>query len=1346
MSRHTSIRIAHRLPAILKCRRLLTLALGAMLPAASPAAGSEPRASIAIFKDDLPAPGAASSPDTLAAALQRAGFDTAFLNSERLADAQQLNYRRFDVLVLPYGPSFPVNAANNFRKFLREGGKFFSTGGYAFDDLLERTSGQWRPYQPPTPPSLDGAAWFYDIPVAELRGRGKLAFRGFLKTEAVAGAGFAHFSVYQYAADGSLPAWRDICQARGSGDWKEYQYTFDVHPQAARISLRAGLFRCRGTAWFDDVRLADEAGNVLLNAGFEQPSAPDRPEPRNWWRSHTRLCQWQNTVAHGGSNALKAALEFEIPRIERLNTRHGRPEDGLEVEPTQLGVFQADYPLERASFALAAPMQTVVPASLRLEGALEGWAACGLVGWDNARWIPLINAHDRYGRLRGAAGAMLRHYAGTWAGSSWAYMGVTNRDLFAAAEPGMSNAFIRMIDSLARDTYFTSLTPDRGSYEQGEAVKLLAPVFNGGRQTRELRVTLELFAGEPDDLGIAASGSPTNSTAELTRRSLTNFSFTVQTPARQTNVVTFQWQPRRFTAGFFHLVAHLWDGANELDRIESGFVARDAQALASGPKLNYHDNYLHFGERPLFLFGTDDWSYVFNTARETPLQWLRDMRQRRDLGVLIYENLQAGLPRSPAHQAEFFRKVNGVVQLAQKYGQVYFPGLLVGYNAATSDAELATQRAYCGDFARQYGKTPGLIYYLNGDYRCEISAAVTPQWNQFLRERYGSDAKLREAWGRFAPSQPLGQIPAEEYRDWEQTWDDVSAFDRNQFRTWLMRRWNAALIAGIRESDATHPTSGEFYQLPHSGVDLPAGIGELDLSNFGFFEKPGADLAKFPALCKYNDQRARGKSGGPGEYGVKTHPAWGDGKDYGYHIARTREQAVELFLAIPHYSLGLGASRIHNWCWKDDAHRVFPWGMVYPCDGVPKEIALVHRNVSLLFRHFAPVCEPPEVFILTPDSHRLGGAKWRVIDGVLASIDLALTTHVHNLGVLNEQWLEIPAAAKAIYYPLPFCPPDAAYAKILDWVKRGGVLYLSGDISYDELRRRSRTGRLEELCGARFLGERYPNISLNPTNAADQPCIRVEPAGAEVVQRAADGSPLLMDHRLGRGRVLFTTDPLELHSTPARQARDLALYQRILDTAGVKPIGIEPADSRLHVFQVPLRDQGKLFILFNTDQSQPSRTVTLTDLTKPVTLTVAARRPALVWLDGTGSVRAVETQGECRVGGQPFVTDETRGVLLTLDGRKVSDSRALLLMPLQAGQVRWSSPGAWAEPTIETGELVNGAWRSFETLPLAKTSNELRVQAGNDQALSLLLVCERTELPRWRQALERALVDPASLP
>jgi hypothetical protein len=823
-------------------------------------------------------------------------------------------------------------------------------------------------------------------------------------------------------------------------------------------------------------------------------------------------------------------------------------------------------------------------------------------------------------------------------------------------------------------------------------------------------------------------------------------------PAGKAQSITLEWKPGAFRADFYYLVGRLWEGDQEIDRIESAFLVWNDKVIAKGPALNFRNNYLRLGTRPMFLFGTDDWAYTFTTRRETPLQWLRDMRARRDLGVQIYENLQSGIP-APKQREELLRKVDGIVQLAQKYQQTYFAGLLVGYNVAAGDAELTQQVAWCRDFAQRYAQVPGLIYYLNGDLRCELSTAVTPQLNQFLVQRYGSDERLRAAWGDPEPVQPLGRIPAEDFSDWGRSWEDRQICDLNLFRAALIRRWSEALIRGIREHDSRHPTSSEFYQLPHQGVDILAGIDGLDLCNFGYFDKPGTDIARFPAICKYNDQRARGKSVGPGEYGVKTHPAWGDGRDYGYHIARTSEEATSLFLAIAHYSLGLGASRIHNWCWKDSAHRVFPWGMVYPCDEVPKDIAYVHRNQSLLFRHFAPVYREPEVYVLTADNHRMSGGKWQVIEGILKSFDLALATHVDNLGTLNEDGLSIPASAKAIFYPLPFCPTDETFTKVCDWVRRGGVLYLSGDISYDQFHRRTRTNRLEELCGIRFLAENYPNISVNATNCADQPCIKVEPIApvvgsattAKVLRRAAGGSPLVVENRVGRGAVLFSADPIELHSVTARRESDLALYRCVLAKAGIRPIGLQPDDPLVHTFRVPMQDGGEVYVLFNTDDTQPARRVALDDCQPPVTLSIASKRPGLLWFDGRGGLRAVEAQGACNLGNKTVLDDETGGIVLSIDRQDIRRSRALLLMPLRPGSIRISTDREWRKATVLTGDLHDGKWRTCETAPAEKSEAGLEVNVSTDQVFSLLLVTEPRSAPKWGKAIEGAMNDPASL-
>ena len=197
----------------------------------------------------------------------------------------------------------------------------------------------------------------------------------------------AYFAVYQLAADGSILQWIDFAKVTGTRDWQEHSHRFSVRPNAATVDFRAGLYRSSGTAWFDDVQLADETGKLILSDGFEEPFDPDANATNRWSRSDARFCVVQSETRHSGQRALQATLNFRLSQPELLNTRHGHPADGLEVAPTQLGVFDADYRLARVASARAAPYQSVVPRNLSIKGPLEGWAAAGeaVIGVENAK-------------------------------------------------------------------------------------------------------------------------------------------------------------------------------------------------------------------------------------------------------------------------------------------------------------------------------------------------------------------------------------------------------------------------------------------------------------------------------------------------------------------------------------------------------------------------------------------------------------------------------------------------------------------------------------------------------------------------------------------------------------------------------------------------------------------------------------------------------------------------------------------------------------------------------------------------------------------------------------------------
>ncbi|MGB9625301.1 MAG: cellulase family glycosylhydrolase, partial [Phycisphaerae bacterium] len=106
----------------------------ATLPTAKPAR----KTTIAIFADAgfaalKDATCAPADPAYLASLLERAGYGTAMLNAEHLADPAVLDPKRFPLLILPYGPNYPAAAEPAIRNYLMHGGGFFSTGGYVFD-------------------------------------------------------------------------------------------------------------------------------------------------------------------------------------------------------------------------------------------------------------------------------------------------------------------------------------------------------------------------------------------------------------------------------------------------------------------------------------------------------------------------------------------------------------------------------------------------------------------------------------------------------------------------------------------------------------------------------------------------------------------------------------------------------------------------------------------------------------------------------------------------------------------------------------------------------------------------------------------------------------------------------------------------------------------------------------------------------------------------------------------------------------------------------------------------------------------------------------------------------------
>ena len=113
---------------------------------------------IAIWKDPVECAGAQSSPDVLARAFRAGGWTVCFLKGGDMADPSVLRPDTIDLVVLPYGPAFPLIARETFVQYLKQGGSFLSMGGYAFDRMV----------------SWDGKKWTEALPVVTAKEAGKV--------------------------------------------------------------------------------------------------------------------------------------------------------------------------------------------------------------------------------------------------------------------------------------------------------------------------------------------------------------------------------------------------------------------------------------------------------------------------------------------------------------------------------------------------------------------------------------------------------------------------------------------------------------------------------------------------------------------------------------------------------------------------------------------------------------------------------------------------------------------------------------------------------------------------------------------------------------------------------------------------------------------------------------------------------------------------------------------------------------------------------------------------------------------------------------------------------------------
>jgi hypothetical protein len=477
----------------------------------------------------------------------------------------------------------------------------------------------------------------------------------------------------------------------------------------------------------------------------------------------------------------------------------------------------------------------------------------------------------------------------------------------------------------------------------------------------------------------------------------------------------------------------------------------------------------------------------------------------------------------------------------------------------------------------------------------------------------------------------------------------------------------------------------------------------IDFSNIHHY----GEVGHLRSVLKMIDRRFENKSFSLGEFGSKiahgarNNGAWGD----------PAEDSVRHYLAVGHYALGMGASFTANWSWKDFRDSVFPWGVNH-ADLTPKPVLEAYRNMMLLFRTAEPRYEPPSLYLVLPDSFRLGPESARIHEGLRRATDALLRANV-AFGVINEESLDrLPAAAQALVWPLAVCPSDATFGRVVRFVEKGGRLLLTGDPRFDESRKPTRLDRLERLG--------FPPVP----DAPKPPFAWALSDAVNVVQST-------------NGRVMWIPVPVELlygeDGFPHRE------YRHFLDTvSGVSRLKVSGDDGKALAFDIPLRS-GRAVVAVNATDV-PSKIVIAEHAGCPeISGLASVGRTLYVQFDAQGRVVAAASSRGLSVAGKEILQEQGDWALLSLDGKELRESAQVLAMPFGAGNFGLVRAAGAPALVGEVGEFRSGKWTPLEAQKLETADGAVRGVADAVTAYDLRLLAVPEQVGDARAKLERLL-------
>lgn len=670
-------------------------------------------------------------------------FRVARVSGDDVANMGILSRKAFDLLVVPTGSAFPKDAAETLVDFLQDGGALLTCGGYAFDKPVLKVDGVWssqEAFAGDIPAGTDALALpSADAWSAGADSAGKTVVSGVVGPNGEKGVclstpSLSLWSTADIRLDGMLKgsgvvsflakgdattpnAWFEIAERDGSRwhskldlttEWKEYRLTpmqftyWSDNPSIGRGF--PGDF-----VQFDNVaRLS--LGVAIDVAAVGQPHA-------------VSICAVKKGVDPRGAERC-----VSLPQI---NTRTAHIRDAIHPEAKQIGVFDPSFDLRHvAEMQSDAAMAGILPTRNPIRGAFTGLSAIAQLGVNGhgfgpnrCCWRPVLACTDAAGNPRGYAGAIVHHYTGTFAGSSWAIFGVDNADLFDPSDASVRAWTVALVKALVSRRFLGNTSAEYACYRVGETMKLVTDVANFAPTSAAYRVVFTLA----DENGRTVAVVPQTVTAS----------------AGKTSRVVGEWIVPSSAPDFLRLTAELQTSDTErpvtvIDREGGAVVIWNDRVLAGGSQVKKEGLRLMIdGESRFFMGCQTFWGQHRSVTASSPERFYQDFKQMRAFGLRWTRCFL------PFRNEKEKRDSDAVVQLAQKFGLVLYhtPNL---WN--TRDAEkLAEQNCTIAEIATRYRAVPGFaIDICNEPFLKEPSSrSATDAQRHWAKTNYDAVKRVR---------------------------------------------------------------------------------------------------------------------------------------------------------------------------------------------------------------------------------------------------------------------------------------------------------------------------------------------------------------------------------------------------------------------------------------------------------------------------------------------------------------------------------------------------------------------------------------------------------------------------